>query len=952
MLTMRRTRPAPFLVYITTTLLLSLSTQAVFAQRGRIPGRVNPEQWHQLSGNVHPNASTQFDQGKAPDSLPITSITLVLKPSAEQQAALDQLLADQQNPTSTSYHHWLTPEEYADRFGASQSDVAKIVDWAQSEELSVSSVARARNAILLKGSAAQVNSAFHTEIHLYQVNGKFHFANATNPSVPAAMQDVVQAVHGLHNFRLQPRAHRMIPLGVAADGVSPNYTSSGGNHYLAPDDFATIFDVSPLYNAGINGSGQSIAIVGQSQIVPSHLSTFSNYFGLPTVNLTATLVPNTQDPGIVEADEQESDLDLQWASAVARGVNLVFVYSYDVTDAVQYAIDQNLAPVISMSYGLCETSGTRSDAATMRTWAQQANAQGVTWVTASGDSGAAGCYQPGASGSSGLALSAGLPASIPEVTGVGGTTFSEGSGSYWSSSNSITKASALSYIPEVSWNDSAADGSPSATGGGASVFFAKPSWQTGTGVPNDGARDVPDVSFPASADHDGYLVYTSTNGRNSWFIFGGTSCAAPTFSGVLALLNQYVVANGYQSASGMGNVNTHLYSLAASAPSAFHDVTSGNNIVSATCTSPRCGGVSSTSGGYTAGTGYDLVTGLGSVDAYRLVSGWHSGNVPKSTPAIALAATPDSLTAGGTATLTATVASADGATPTGTVTFYAGSTNLGTATLSGIAGSATASLTIPGNAAGLNSNANTITAVYNGDSAHNAATTITTLIVVNSSAIAPTIGGLTDAASYRQSFAPGMVAALFGSSLALSTRSAPTVPVPTTLDNVSVTVNGVRAPLFYISPTQLNVQIPYETPSTGNVVVVVSNNGQTASTTIPISAAAPGIFADLNGGLAPSVTATRGQTMTLYFTGAGAVQPAAATGNIPVSGATPVPTGKTLVTVGGIAADTSYLGIPGWSVGIVQVNFTVPATVSLGTQQVVVSVGGLASKGVTLNVTN
>ena len=311
---------------------------------------------------------------------------------------------------------------------------------------------------------------------------------------------------------------------------------------------------------------------------------------------------------------------------MARGASLIFVYSYDVNDAAQYAIDQNLAPVISMSYGECEESDTQSDALTLRTWAQQANTQGITWVTAAGDSGAAGCYEissgPFGGASSDLSLAADVPADIPEITGVGGTTFNEGSGTYWSSTNTGTKASAQSYIPEVAWNDSAADGEPSASGGGASQFFAKPSWQTGTGVPNDGARDVPDVAFPASADHDGYMVYTSSGQQTAWYVFGGTSCGTPAFAGLLAVLNQYLVSHGYQTTSGLGNVNGHLYSLAASAPSAFHDITSGNNAVEvSTCYGRRC--TTQSSQGYSAGTGYDQVTGLGSLDAYPFVLAWH-----------------------------------------------------------------------------------------------------------------------------------------------------------------------------------------------------------------------------------------------------------------------------------------------------------------------------------------
>ena len=279
----------------------------------------------------------------------------------------------------------------------------------------------------------------------------------------------------------------------------------------------------------------------------------------------------------------------------------------------------------------------------MRSWAKQAIAQGITWIAASGDSGAAACYQssggPFGPASDSLALAVDLPAGVPEVTAVGGTTFKEGSGSYWKSANGNTKGSALSYIPEVTWNDSAANGSPASSGGGASQFFSKPSWQTGTGVPNDGARDVPDVAFPASADHDGYLVYTSTGLVDEWSVIGGTSAGAPAFAGVLALLNQYLVSSGAQANSGLGNINANLYPLASSTPNAFHDTTSGSNAVEA-CGDPLCIRTLSSSG-YNAGSGYDQTTGLGSVDAYAFVTAWHSGSL---SPAISLTASPDAVT--------------------------------------------------------------------------------------------------------------------------------------------------------------------------------------------------------------------------------------------------------------------------------------------------------------------
>jgi uncharacterized protein (TIGR03437 family) len=447
------------------------------------------------------------------------------------------------------------------------------------------------------------------------------------------------------------------------------------------------------------------------------------------------------------------------------------------------------------------------------------------------------------------------------------------------------------------------------------------------------------------------MVYTSSGQQNAWYVFGGTSCGTPAFAGLLAGVNQYLLSQGYQTASGLGNVNGHLYSLAASAPSAFHDITSGSNAVEiSVCNGRRC--TTESSQGYSAGTGYDQATGLGSLDAYSLVMAWHSGSVPKSTPAIAVAASPKIIATTGSTTISAVVTSGSGTTPTGTVTFSTAAETLGTATLSGSGGTATASLTLTGTAAGLSSSANTITATYEGDNTDSAATATVVLTVVSSSAATPSIAGLTNGASYQKSYAPGMVAAIFGANLALVTTSASTAPLPVSLDNASVTINGVAAPLYYISPTQLNVQIPYETPASGTVPVIVSNNGLTSSTSIAMAAAAPGIFTDTSGAIVPSSTATRGQTVTIYVAGAGALLPSVATGATPGSAGTPVPTATTLVTVGGVQATTSYIGVPSWSVGVLQINFVVPSTVTTGAQSVVVSVGGLASTGATLTVSN
>src|SRR6185312_9986809 len=488
-------------------------------------------------------------------------------------------------------------------FGVSVDDFNTVEQWLRGQGLTVVNVAQARNWISVSGTAAQVESAFSTELHQYVANGETHFANATEPSVPAAIAGIVKSIRGLNDFRMKPALHR--PREV----WKPNYTSAHGNHYLAPNDVATIYNIAPAFAAGIDGSGQKIVVAGQSTINVADIQTFQTAFNM-TPNLpTPFLVPGSRHPG--NSDAGEADLDLEWSSAVGRNAAITYVYSDNVMTAVLYAIDHNLAPVISLSYGSCEPENNPIDAQTFQGWARQANAQGITWVNATGDSGAADCND---AENPGLAVD--LPSSIPEITGVGGTEFRENGGTFWNPANDGAGASALSYIPEIVWNDSIADGSPSATGGGASIYFAKPAWQTGPGVPADNARHVPDIAMAASADHDGYLVYTGGDTAGSPSVFGGTSVPAPVFAGVVALINQYT------KSSGLGNINPTLYSLAQSSPSIFHDITTGDNIVTVAvngcgrrevCPPPDAVG-------YTAGAGYDPVTGLGSMNIWKLLT--------------------------------------------------------------------------------------------------------------------------------------------------------------------------------------------------------------------------------------------------------------------------------------------------------------------------------------------
>ncbi len=560
-----------------------------------------------LKGNVNPLARPEFDVGATEPSLPMEQMILTLRLSPDKQAELDSLLSGLYDPASPSFHQWLTPEEFGELFGPAAEDMDAIILWLTSHGFVVDEIASGRTWVNFSGTVADVESAFHTQIDDFYVNGALHHANVNDPSVPQGLSDLIAGIVSLHDFPLN-MMHKRTGQVLRAE-TSPDYTS-GTSHYLAPGDFATIYNVNALYNAGIDGSGQSIAIVGRTHPSSSDWTSFRNTMGLP-VNPPQVIV-NGNDPGDLGFDEDtEADLDVEWSGAVAKKASIIFVVSKSTssTDGVdlsaQYIVDNNLAPVMSTSFGACESDlGTAENSFYDNLW-QQAAAQGITAFVSSGDAGAAGCNVGSDTTGSGPGVN-GL-ASTPYNVAVGGTEFNEGSGSYWNTTNGTGYESAKSYIPETAWNESGNVSGGSglwATGGGASSIYSKPVWQVSPGVPADGSRDLPDISLSA-AGHDAYLVEI----QGSFYAVSGTSASSPSFAGLMALAVQ-------NTGQRQGNANVRLYQLGSAqyssgGPMVFHDITSGNNSVP---------GVT----GYSCTTGYDLATGLGSVDANALVNNWMS----------------------------------------------------------------------------------------------------------------------------------------------------------------------------------------------------------------------------------------------------------------------------------------------------------------------------------------
>jgi pseudomonalisin len=606
--------------------------------KDRIAGLIDDEQRVTLRGNVHPLATAQYDLGSVLPEYPLQRMILTLLPDPEQQAALDQFVEAQHNPESPYYHQWLSPEQYAERYGVSEHDVAQVTAWLQGHGMEVEEVTAGRRSIVFSGTAAQVQTAFHTAIHVYNVNGEIHHANVKDPEIPAVLAQVVGGVVSLHDFRKKPM-HSFV------HKVTPDFTY-GGSHYLAPGDFATIYDLGPAYGESITGTGQAVAIVARSNVKMSDVTSFRSYFGLPANN--PTIIVNGTNPGIWNSDEEtEADLDIEWSGAVAKNATIDFVVSQSTnsTDGVdlsaQYIVNHNLAPAMSTSFGECEQwEGSSGNSFFNNLW-EQAASEGITAFISAGDSGAAGCDY-GSESTAQYPLGVNALCSSPYDVCVGGTEFNDGSDPslYWSSTNASAQASALSYIPEVVWNESGANGGSGlwAGGGGASTVYNKPSWQTGTGVPSDGKRDVPDVSLTA-AGHDGYLIFQ----EGGMYVVGGTSAASPSFAGLMALVVQNV--NAWQ-----GNANATFYPLATKQASGgaavFHDITSGNNSVPGLT-------------GYNATVGYDRASGLGSVDASVMINHWSDASTVPTFHA-ALSSSSTSVIPGSSSSITVTVTVSNG----------------------------------------------------------------------------------------------------------------------------------------------------------------------------------------------------------------------------------------------------------------------------------------------------
>lgn len=598
--------------------------------RSRITQAVDETNRVVLAGNTRSEAQAANDRGAVANDFAMEHMLLQLKRSPEQELALQRFIDELHTQGSPNFHRWLTAQEFGERFGLAQAELEAVTNWLESHGFRVNVVYPSGMLIDFSGTAAQVNLAFWTEIHHLEVKGERHISNVSDPRIPAALAPVVAGVVSLHDFR----PHTMHHLRKAKAGFTFIDILGNTNYAVVPADLAKIYNLNPLFTVGISGQGQTIVLIEDTDVFSaSDWSTFRQTLGLSgytSASFTQVHPPaptsqsgnNCTAPGVIAPNDAEAILDAEWASASAPSAAIEMAACADTSAtfggliAIQNLINATTPPpsIMSISYGQCETVNGVAANASYNSAYQQAVAEGVSVFVAAGDSGAAGCDNSVAEATHGIAVNA--FASTPNNVAVGGTDFSDTysgtNASYWNSSNTSAFGSAISYIPEIPWNDSCAgalltayegysptygatslcndpligsllmttvaggggpsqcaSGTPSTPGvvSGSCAGWPKPSWQTVLGNPNDGVRDTPDVSlFAADGLWSHFYVFCWSDTANggaacgadpsAWSGAGGTSFASPIMAGIQALINQK--AGGPQ-----GNPAPVYYQLAA-----------------------------------------------------------------------------------------------------------------------------------------------------------------------------------------------------------------------------------------------------------------------------------------------------------------------------------------------------------------------------------------------------
>lgn len=994
----------------------------------RIVQGIDDSQLVMLKGNVTALAQPRFDRGQADPAMQMTSIRLVLSRSQEQEAALEQFMAQQLDKSSPNYHHWLTPQQFGTLYGPADSDIAAMVAWLESHGLQVQPVSPGRTNIEFSGSVSEIEAAFHTKIHSFNANGTEFYSNISNPQIPAALASVVSGVAGLNT--LQPRSHavrapagrydpqlkRLVPLNASEAGARPDLTigSTGSQTlYVVAADAATIYDTPNSLNANFSGgtsyTGQGVTIgIGGDGLIQA--ATVQDYRSKFVGDNAAPTITNVRNTATANGSTDEAYLDTEVAGGLAPGATIHFYTASQLSDAIDQALSDNTVDIFSLSFGQCELYLTTADNQAINDWWQQAAAQGIAVTVSAGDSGSAGCddHDTALTASGGFQVSG--FATTPYNIAVGGTDFYgllSGFSTYVSSTNGNLYRSAKSYILEGTWNSSVqSDGTVSAnvayvnssnktnidsgSGGVSSCSsnsttyvgtqmntgtcsggYQKPTWQRGTGVPNDSHRDIPDVSLMAGAgsDYSAWLICTddtytqngatlttncvTSNGSFSFNGSGGTSASAPAFAGILALVQQKMGGGGTANRLGLDGAKA-LYDLfnGPHAAAVFHDITQGNNSVPCTSGSPNC--AQNTAGnyfmaGYDTGVGYDLATGLGSVDATQLVNYW-GASTGSGSSTVTVAPASNTITTSQSLVVNITVAgSGTLGTPTGTVTLTSGTYTSGAVALTAGA----ASITVP--AGSLAVGTDTLMVTYSGDSNYSSTTGTGTVAVTQAPKATPTVGvtAYSSAITTKQDELVHVTVAGTGGA------------IPT--GSVTLTSGTYTSPAVTLVSGAIDITIPAFSLAVGRDALTVAYSGDSN-----FNSATGTAYVTVTTPTTPSVTVTpaatsidSSQTLSVSVTVAGSGPPPS--GDVTISGGgytgtatalAPGAAGVAIITIpansfsaGAVTLTASYVGDANYNAAIGTAQITVTQSVfsvSTGTPPPAISPGGTATETVTI----
>lgn len=707
-------------------ILLLVSTCAAMAQTALSTVSRLTGDWRSSASTVLETSATPLyragtDLGAAPASRPLARMILLLASSTAQQQALDQKLADLAQSSSSS---WLTPAQFAASYANSASDVAAVVSWLKSAGFTVAPLPVGRGWIEFSGSAAQVEQAFGAEVHLVSSGSVVRPALSGSISVPSALAPLVEGLVSLDGVLSTPAVTTPQTVESSVAELS-DATTVGGAEALTPKLVAQLLHLTSLHAAGVKGGGRSIAVVARGNVLAADVAAFRAAFSLPASTLK--VLPAGDDPGLGD-DRAAATLMASWAGVAAPGAQILLVPAASTasTDGVDLAlasvVDGALASTVVVGYSSCEASLSAAHQAFYRALYRQAAAEGISIIAATGDSGPAACSTAGSTDlvSTGYAVNA--LASTAWNTAVG------------ASALATANATAL-----AAWSPSSESQPAYAGGGGRSSLYAEPSWQKFAQSSNAVAqsqasttaqrmRTLPDLALPAAGDANlnaglAFCLADSASAASSSNCTlrraGGSAAAASLVAGIGALLDgQY---------GAQGNLTPRLYAL-ESTSGVYEDVAEGS--AQLWCSSTAAGCSASGRVGFAASAGYDLATGLGSINAQALVSAWpYTTGTTASTVTWSTAS--QTITVSDALTLKVTVSSGDSSvtsTPTGTVTFYdeTESTTLGTVTLS----SGVASLTLSKGtlASGVS---HILYAIYNGSTVYATATSSTITIVVS-----------------------------------------------------------------------------------------------------------------------------------------------------------------------------------------------------------------------------